>query len=80
MTPPNVRVYILSALHTLILHERQGPFVRSPGICEICRERLGFRADANCDYEVHWGTNDQYRICFVWSDAGPKDVEIVDYH
>lgn len=24
--------------------------------------------------------NDQYRICFVWSDAGPKDVEIVDYH
>ncbi len=25
-------------------------------------------------------TNDQYRICFVWSDAGPKDAEIVDYH
>ena len=24
--------------------------------------------------------NDQYRICFVWSDAGPKDAEIVDYH
>ena len=24
--------------------------------------------------------NDQYRICFAWSDAGPKDVEIVDYH
>lgn len=47
---------------------------------EIYRERLGFRADANCDYEVHWGINDQYRICFVWSDAGPKDVEIVDYH
>jgi len=24
--------------------------------------------------------NDRYRICFVWSDLGPTDVEIVDYH
>jgi proteic killer suppression protein len=24
--------------------------------------------------------NDQYRICFVWTDAGPDEVEIVDYH
>ena len=24
--------------------------------------------------------NDQYRICFVWTDAGPDAVEIVDYH
>jgi proteic killer suppression protein len=24
--------------------------------------------------------NDQYRVCFVWTDAGPRDVEIVDYH
>jgi len=24
--------------------------------------------------------NDQYRICFSWSDDGPSDVEIVDYH
>ena len=24
--------------------------------------------------------NDQWRICFVWSVAGPFDVEIVDYH
>lgn len=24
--------------------------------------------------------NDQYRICFIWSDDGIKDVEIVDYH
>jgi toxin HigB-1 len=24
--------------------------------------------------------NDQWRICFVWSDAGPEAVEIVDYH
>ena len=24
--------------------------------------------------------NDQYRVCFVWTKKGPKDVEIVDYH
>jgi proteic killer suppression protein len=24
--------------------------------------------------------NDQWRVCFRWSDAGPDDVEIVDYH
>ena len=24
--------------------------------------------------------NDQYRVCFRWTDAGPEDVEIVDYH
>jgi proteic killer suppression protein len=24
--------------------------------------------------------NDQYRICFRWTDTGPADVEIVDYH
>ncbi len=24
--------------------------------------------------------NDQWRICFCWTDAGPVDVEIVDYH
>lgn len=24
--------------------------------------------------------NNQYRICFVWSEQGPNRVEIVDYH
>jgi len=24
--------------------------------------------------------NDQWRICFRWTDDGPADVEIVDYH
>jgi len=24
--------------------------------------------------------NDQWRICFTWTSAGPQDVEIVDYH
>jgi Txe/YoeB family toxin of Txe-Axe toxin-antitoxin module len=24
--------------------------------------------------------NDQYRICFLWTDTGPAEVEITDYH
>lgn len=24
--------------------------------------------------------NDQFRVCFVWTEQGPRDVEIVDYH
>ena len=24
--------------------------------------------------------NRQWRVCFRWSEAGPEDVEIVDYH
>ena len=24
--------------------------------------------------------NDQWRICFVWTEEGPAEVEIVDYH
>ena len=24
--------------------------------------------------------NDQWRVCFVWTDSGPGEVEIVDYH
>ena len=24
--------------------------------------------------------SDQWRICFVWTESGPADVEIVDYH
>ena len=36
------------------------------------------------DRKGQWSVriNDQWRICFVWDDgaAGPRDVEIVDYH
>ncbi len=24
--------------------------------------------------------NDQFRVCFRWTDAGAEDVKIVDYH
>ena len=24
--------------------------------------------------------NEQYRVCFVWTELGPDKIEIVDYH
>nr|BAJ06990.1 plasmid maintenance system killer protein [uncultured bacterium] len=24
--------------------------------------------------------NEQYRICFIWGDSGPSEVEVTDYH
>ncbi|MHB0915432.1 MAG: type II toxin-antitoxin system RelE/ParE family toxin [Thermoleophilia bacterium] len=24
--------------------------------------------------------NDQYRVCFKWTESGPADVEVADYH
>lgn len=35
------------------------------------RERLG-------QHSIR--VNDQYRVCFIWTEAGPTDVEITDYH
>jgi toxin HigB-1 len=34
------------------------------------------------DRQGQWSIriNDQWRVCFRWTDEGPADVEIVDYH
>jgi toxin HigB-1 len=24
--------------------------------------------------------NEQYRVCFRWTEAGPSEVEVIDYH
>jgi toxin HigB-1 len=39
-------------------------------------ERL--RGDREGQYSIR--INDQWRICFKWSDGGADDVEITDYH
>jgi toxin HigB-1 len=38
------------------------------------------KGDRNGQYSIR--VNDQWRICFEWSEkaAGPSNVEIVDYH
>lgn len=34
--------------------------------------------DRNGQYSIR--INKQFRVCFVWTEQGPHDVEIVDYH
>jgi proteic killer suppression protein len=36
------------------------------------------KADRAGQYSIR--INDQFRICFVWTAEGPKDVEFTDYH
>jgi len=36
------------------------------------------KGDRSGQYSIR--INDQWRICFRWTDAGAEDVEIVDYH
>lgn len=41
--------------------------------------RLGpLKGDRTGQYIIR--INDQWRICFVWTFAGPEEVEVVDYH
>lgn len=36
------------------------------------------KGDRQGEYSIR--VNDQWRICFVWSDGDAYDVEITDYH
>ncbi|WP_022884746.1 type II toxin-antitoxin system RelE/ParE family toxin [Glaciibacter superstes] len=36
------------------------------------------QGDRNGQHSIR--INNQWRICFTWTDAGPTAVEIVDYH
>jgi proteic killer suppression protein len=49
-------------------------FLRSPP-----GNRLeALKGDRKGQYSIR--VNDQFRLCFRWTDEGPADVEIVDYH
>jgi proteic killer suppression protein len=36
------------------------------------------KADREGTYSIK--INEQWRVCFRWTESGPEDVEIVDYH
>ena len=55
--------------HTAVLNDLRSP----PG------NRLeALKGGRRGQYSIR--INDQWRICFRWTDAGAEDVEIVDYH
>jgi proteic killer suppression protein len=38
----------------------------------------GLKADRKGEHSIR--VNQQWRVCFRWTESGPADVEIVDYH
>ena len=60
--------------------ERELTFANAVGKLHV-RERNG-RCALKSDRKGHFSIriNDQYRLCFRWTNEGPTDVEIVDYH
>jgi len=47
----------------------------------VRRHRIRFLLDFSDDMPYFYGRiNDQFRVCFVWTDDGPERVEITDYH
>ena len=38
----------------------------------------GLKHDRNGQHSIR--INDQFRVCFVWTDDGAENVEITDYH
>jgi toxin HigB-1 len=61
------KLAMLDAAHTL-------EFLRSPP-----GNRLeSLRGDRAGQHSIR--VNDQFRLCFRWTDSGPEEVELVDYH
>ena len=52
---------------------------RFVSIERVALRRLeALKGDRACQHSIR--VNDQFRICFVWTAAGPEQVGIVDYH
>ena len=71
--PPDIQNVALRKLRLLNQARVLGDLRVPPG------NRLeALRADRQGQHSIR--INDQWRVVFRWTDAGPEDVEIVDYH
>jgi proteic killer suppression protein len=71
--PPDLQRTALRKLRILDAATNLNDLKVPPGNCleKLSRDRLG-------QHSIR--INDQWRICFRWSEADAYDVEIVDYH
>ena len=74
--PPRFRAFKDSAIRKLTQLDAAQTleFLRSPPGNQI--EAL--KGDRKGQYSIR--INSQFRLCFLWTNNGPVDVEIVDYH
>jgi toxin HigB-1 len=71
--PPEIQNVALRKLRLLAAAKRLDDLRVPPG--NRLEALLGDRAG---QYSIR--INDQWRICFHWSEGGPTDVAILDYH
>lgn len=74
--PPRFRAFKDSAIRKLTQLDAAQTleFLRSPPGNQL--ESL--KGDRKGQYSIR--INSQFRLCFIWTNNGPVDVEIVDYH
>jgi proteic killer suppression protein len=70
-------------LHVAAVAERKLQQLDSAATLDALRVPPGNRLEAlkgdrKGQYSIR--INDQFRLCFVWTPDGVRDVEIVDYH
>ena len=71
--PPDIQTVALRKLRLLNQARVLGDLRVPPG------NRLeALKADRSGQHSIR--INDQWRICFMWTEGGPALVEIVDYH
>lgn len=75
-SPPRFRAFTDVAVRKLTQLDsaKTLAFLRSPPGNQF--EAL--RGDRKGQYSIR--INDQFRLCFSWTPAGPTEVEIIDYH
>ncbi|MBY4595245.1 type II toxin-antitoxin system RelE/ParE family toxin [bacterium BD-1] len=44
----------------------------------FCKTREDLQGGRKGQHSIR--VNAQWRVCFIWTDQGPANVEIVDYH
>lgn len=71
--PPDIQTKALAKLRLLSASKRLDDLRIPPG------NRLeALHGDRSGQHSIR--INQQWRICFRWTEGGPTDVEIVDYH
>lgn len=70
-------------VHFRAIAERKLQLLDSAATLDFLRSPPGnqleaLRGDRDGQHSIR--VNEQFRICFVWTAEGPKDVEIIDYH
>lgn len=66
-----------------VVAERKLQMLDAAATLEFMRSPPGNRLEALVGDRVGQHSiriNDQWRVCFVWTDQGPMSVEICDYH